>query len=572
MLEDIAIRGLGVIDDALLPLGSGFTAITGETGAGKTMVVTALGLLLGGRATAGAVRAGADKASVDGHVAVPDGHPITAVVTEAGGDVESESDGSATLVISRQLQPTGRSRAWLGGRAVPAGKLAEVGELLVAVHGQSDQIRLTQEHTQRQALDRFGGDAISEAAARVAERFDRHRELSGALESFERTASEREERRIALRALVDAVHDAEPQAGEDTQVLARIERLSNIEELRDLTGEAHRQLVDDAAGPSLRDGARSIRTAVERAHRTDASLESVVEVARELEFTIDELATQLSGYVADLDTDGVGELDTLNERLAMLTDLKRRFDADSLDDLVERASEAEQELYDLGSDDELLPKLRDELTQAQTDLAEAADTLSDLRRESAAELAERVETELHALAMLNARFTVDIEASEQIRRHGQDRIRFLLEPHPGSRPAPIGEGASGGELSRIMLALEVVLAAANPVPTLVFDEVDAGVGGAAALQIGARLQQLARSSQVIVVTHLAQVAAYADHHVQIAKSTDGEVTSSTIRELDDTERIAELTRLLSGLTDSASGHAHAQELLALAAAARTALQ
>lgn len=561
MLEDIAIRGLGVIEDAVLPLGNGFTAITGETGAGKTMVVTALGLLLGGRATAGAVRAQASRAVVDGHVRLTAEHPASRVAEELGAEVELDTDGTHTLILSRQVQDNGRSRAWLGGRPVPAGKLAEIGELLVAVHGQSDQLRLTQEHTQRDALDRFGAEAAAAAVDRVASQFDRVQQLRETLNALEQSQSQRAERRAALRELADSVADAAPEVGEDASLLARIERLSNRESLRQDIGDAHRTLTDDTSGASLRDGARSIRQLIERALRMDASLEVLHEAANDLEYTIDDLAAQLASYLADLDLDGIGELEVLNDRLALLEDLKRKFDASSLDELLERAEHAERELLDLEGDETRIPQMRIELETESAALAEAANALSQLRQELATELSALVDRELHALAMPDAKFSVVIERLDQVRRHGHDRIQFMLVPHPGSVPAPIGVGASGGELSRIMLALEVVLAAANPVPTLVFDEIDAGVGGAAALEIGARLQRLATTSQVIVVTHLAQVAAFADHHVEIAKTTDGEVTSSAITELDASGRVAELTRLLSGLTDSESGAAHAKELL-----------
>ncbi|MFD2673698.1 DNA repair protein RecN [Gulosibacter bifidus] len=575
MLDDISIRGLGVIDEAVLPLGPGFTAITGETGAGKTMVVTALGLLLGGRASADAVRKGADRASVDGHIVVDRTHAVVDLVDECGGDTEPAGDEQAALIVSRQVQASGRSRAWLGGRPVPAGKLAEAGELLVAVHGQSEQLRLTQEHTQRDALDRFGGQPAADALARVGEQHARVRALADELDLLERTANERAQRRVALQELTDTMADVAPEPGEDTSLLARIERLSNREALRQDIGEAHAQLAGDAAqlggAPlSMRDQARSISAAIARAQRNDASLEVISEAASDLEYTIDDLTTQLAGYLADLDTEGVGELELLNERLATIEDCKRKFQADSLDALLTATSDADRELLALGDDATRIPELRDELGQATTELQQAADALTAIRQAAAAELALRVDEELHALAMPHAAFTVSLETAEQVRAHGQDLVQFRLAPHPGTDPAPVGTSASGGELSRIMLALEVVLAAANPVPTLIFDEVDAGVGGAAALEIGARLQRLAQTSQVIVVTHLAQVAAFADHHVQISKSTDGEVTSSTITELDASGRVAEMTRLLSGLTESESGRAHAEELLARAgrAAAR----
>lgn len=563
MLDDIEIRSLGVIDQARLPLGPGFTAITGETGAGKTMVVTALGLLLGGRAASDAVRAGAEKAVVEGHAVIDPEGPVAGLVTEAGGEAEPFTEGGTTraeVVIARQVAASGRSRAWLGGRAVPASVLASAGEHLVAVHGQSEQLRLTREDAQRTALDRFGGAEVADALERVAALYDELRARQDELDALRASAGEREAERAGLRELSEAVDAIAPQPGEDKELLARIERLSNREQLRADIGGAHELLSGEHPAGSLRDRAREVRTAVDRALRSDASLEAVAEAASDLEYTIDDLAAQLGGYLADLDTDGVGELDALNERLAVLEDLKRRYDGD-LDEIAERAADAGKRLLELTGADTRIPQLAETVEQLGADLDEAATRLSNLRAAAAAELAGRATEELHALAMPNAQLRVDVTATERIRRTGRDQVQFLLTPHPGAKPSPLATGASGGELSRVMLALEVVLAAASPVPTLVFDEVDAGVGGAAALEIGARLQRLAASSQVIVVTHLAQVAAFADHHVRIEKATDGQVTTSSIRELDDAGRVEEMTRLLSGLTESESGRAHAEELL-----------
>ncbi|WP_125107278.1 DNA repair protein RecN [Gulosibacter massiliensis] len=563
MLDDIEIRSLGVIDQARLPLGPGFTAITGETGAGKTMVVTALGLLLGGRATSDAVRADADKAVVEGHAVIDPSGPIAELVAEAGGDAEPFTEDDATraeVVLARQVAKSGRSRAWLGGRAVPASVLASAGEHLVAVHGQSEQLRLTREEAQRTALDRFGGVEVADALERVAALYDELRERKQELDALCASAGEREAEREGLRKLADAVDAVAPQPGEDKELLGRIERLSNREQLRSDVGGAHELLSGEHPAGSLRDRAREVRTAVDRALRSDSSLESVAEAANDLEYTIDDLAAQLGGYLADLDTDGVGELDSLNDRLAALEDLKRRYDGE-LDEIAERAADAGRRLLELTGADTRIPQLAETVEALAADLDEAATRLSNLRAAAAQELAEGATGELAALAMPNARLHVDVTPGERIRRTGRDQVQFLLTPHPGAKPSPLAVGASGGELSRVMLALEVVLAAASPVPTLVFDEVDAGVGGAAALEIGARLQRLATTSQVIVVTHLAQVAAFADHHVRIEKATDGQVTTSSIRELDAPGRVEEMTRLLSGLTESETGRAHAEELL-----------
>ncbi|MGO1544265.1 MAG: DNA repair protein RecN [Gulosibacter sp.] len=564
MLEDIDIRGLGVIDQARLPLGRGFTAITGETGAGKTMVVTALGLLLGGRSSASVVRKDAERAKVEGHVIVDAESAYAAFVDDAGGEVETFTDADShtrgAVVISRQIAKNGRSRAWLGGQSVPASTLADGGEMLVAIHGQSEQLRLTQEAAQRQALDQYGGEEAAAALATLTQRYELLDGLRSEYDELRANASERETERAQLRMLIDAVETVDPQDDEDEALLRRIERLSNREQLRGDIGGAHALLAGEVPGGSLRERVREVRTSIDRGLRSDGSLDLASEHAADLEYAIDELSETLASYLADLDTDGVGELESLNERLAAIEHLKRDYGKD-LAQIRTEYEDAGIRLLKLAGDDTRLPQLEAEVAEAQEQLEEAAAALTAVRERKAADLQAEATEELRALAMPNARLIVTVKPEPNIRRHGRDRIEFLLEPHPGSDPTPLRSGASGGELSRVMLALEVVLAGANPVPTLVFDEVDAGVGGAAALEIGARLQRLARSSQVIVVTHLAQVAAFADHHVRIEKLTSGSVTSSSIRELDSEERVEEMTRLLSGLADSESGQAHAQELL-----------
>lgn len=568
MLEDIEIRGLGVIDRARLPLGRGFTAITGETGAGKTMVVTALGLLLGGRSSAGAVRKDADRARIEGHLVVPADGAFARFVAEAGGEIETfrDEDGSeqGAVVLSRQIAKNGRSRAWLGGQPVPASTLAQGGELLVAIHGQSEQLRLTREDAQRAALDQYGGEEAAAALRELGSRYETLETLRAELDRLSATATDRDREREGLRALIEAVEAVNPEPGEDESLLRRIERLSNREQLRADIGGAQTLLAGEVPGGSVSDRIREVRASIDRGLRGDASLDLAAETAADLEYAVAELAENLASYLTDLDTDGIGELESLNERLAAIEQLKRDHGND-LPRLLADYERAGIRLLELAGEDTRIPQLETAVAQAQRRLEDAAAALTAIRERAAAALQDAATTELRALAMPNAALLVQVTPEPRIRRSGRDRVEFLLEPHPGSDATPLRNGASGGELSRVMLALEVVLAGANPVPTLVFDEVDAGVGGAAALEIGARLQRLARSSQVVVVTHLAQVAAFADHHVRIEKTTSGGMTSSSIRELDAHERVEEMTRLLSGLTDSESGRDHARELLRRAA-------
>ena len=561
MIEEIRIRDLGVIADATLPLGPGLTVLTGETGAGKTMVVTALGLLLGERADASVVRAGADAATVEGVWSISAdarGDDVRERVEDAGGDVE---DGE--LVLARTLAREGRSRAIVGGRTAPASVLAEIGERLVVVHGQSEQIRLRSRAAQRDALDRFAGRevlALLDELAAAVERWRRDRE---ALDELVAARSAREAEAAELREAIEAIEAVEPRPGEDESLAARAERLTNLEELRAAAAEAHELLSSSVDGaPDVASLLASARRTIERAAAHDSGLEPIAESLAALLYTAGDLAVQLSGYLDSLDADGARELDLVQERRAQLADLTRRY-GPTLNDVIALLDRGSARLLELDQDDSRIAALEASAEAALAEAERLAERVSALRRDAADRLAAEVTAELAALAMPDARLVVTVEPGERLTAHGRDEVSILLVPHPGAEPRPVGRGASGGELSRIMLALEVVIARADPVPTFVFDEVDAGVGGAAAIEVGRRLARLAEHSQVIVVTHLAQVAAFATNHLRVRKDTSGAFTTSSIERLSGESREREMARLLSGLADSESGLAHARELLAL---------
>ena len=562
MIEEINIKDLGVIAEATLPLGPGFTAITGETGAGKTMVVTALGLLLGARSDSGTVRVGAQQSWVEGRWRVPAAGAIAERVQETGGDVDPIGEsGDAELVVSRSVAPEGRSRAYAGGRSAPVAVLAELGERLVVVHGQSEQLRLKSATAQREALDRFAGAALETSLARYQQVWRRWRDGSRELEQLTGDRDRRAREADELRAALDEIEQAAPQPGEDAELDERVERLENVETLRVAAAEAREQLsAEETEGPdalSLVDGARR---ALEHAARHDGALGELAGSLQAAQYQLADAAAQLSSYIAGLDTDGARDLELLHERKALLAGLVRKY-GPSLDDVIARLDRGSARLFELDGDEDRITAL-----EAQVDDdARAAETLAaevTAARVSAGErLAASVTAELAALAMPDARIVVEVGDRGELGASGRDTVAILLRPHPGSEPRPLGRGASGGELSRVMLAIEVVLAGTDPVPTFVFDEVDAGVGGAAAIEIGRRLAKLAETSQVLVVTHLAQVAAFANNHLTVVKDTGGAVTESSVRQLAGAEREAEMARLLSGLADSDSGIAHARELL-----------
>jgi len=560
MIEQITLRDLGVIAQATLPMGPGFTAITGETGAGKTMVVTGLGLLMGARSDAGTVRSGAEQAVVEGVWIVPEEGAVGERVRDAGGEVEPIGDGRAELYLGRTVTAEGRSRASVGGRTAPAGVLAELAEHLVVVHGQSDQLRLRSGAAQRDALDRFGAERIAEPLARYRADFDAARSLENELADLTAHRAERAREADDLRAALAELEQVDPQPGEDVELAQRSARLTGAEELRLAATAAHEALSSDGDAPDVVTLLAEARRALERAAASDAALAVHAGALEDLGYRASDLATELSGYVADLDDAGPHELAAVEERCALIGAIVRAHG--TLDDALALRAEGGLRLADLDDDGDRVERLTAEAAAAQARLDESAARLTQARTEAAERLSAAVTTELHALALPDARVVVAVEAGAPSAA-GRDEVAILLAPHPGADPRPVAKSASGGELSRVMLAIEVVIAGNGGVPTFVFDEIDAGIGGAAAIEVGRRLAALAETSQVIVVTHLAQVAAFAGNHLSVVKASDGSVTASNVRALDGAEREAEMARLLSGLPDSPAALEHARELLGL---------
>ena len=557
MIEEISIRDLGVIGEARLPLGPGFTALTGETGAGKTMVVTALGLLLGERSDSAAIRSGSAQAVVEGRWLIdPDG-PVAERVRDAGGELDG-----AELILGRSVSPEGRSRAVVGGRSAPVGVLSEVGQQLVIVHGQSDQVRLRSATAQREALDRFAGVELAPLLEEYQAVYRRWQATQGELDVLvaerDRRSREAEELRIAM-VEIEAVN---PRRGEDEELAERADRLTNLEDLRFAASQAHDLLSSETSddGNDVVGLLASARRQVERVAEHDAALGPIAEGIAAASFTISELSTQLASYLSGLDADGARELEVVQERRATLSALVRKF-GPTLDHAIDYLDSGSGRLLELDNDSTRIESLGAEVEADRALVIELASRITQVRTLNAARLSERVTAELSALAMANAAITVTVEDRPDYSLTGKDQVSILLQPHPGAEPRPISKGASGGELSRVMLAIEVVLAGTDPVPTFVFDEIDAGVGGASATEVGRRLAHLAESAQVIVVTHLAQVAAFSTNHLVVEKGTDGSITSSNVRLVHAEERTAEMARLLSGNPDSETALAHARELL-----------
>jgi DNA repair protein RecN (Recombination protein N) len=569
MLEEVRITGLGVIDDAVLELSAGFTALTGETGAGKTMIVTALGLLFGGRADPARVRPGAARAAVEGRLLVS--AEVAREVEEAGGDLD---DNGSSLVLSRSVSAEGRSRAFAGGHSVPVSLLQVLADDLVAVHGQSDQQQLLKPGRQRDSLDRFGGPELATALSDYRRVYNRHRAVRDDLEALTQAERERAAEAETLRLGLAEVEAVSPVAGEDTALLAEEEKLANADALQAAASTAHDALLGDpvSASVDVTDvvtllGAAGRALEAVRAH--DPLLAGLADRLSEASYLISDVAGELASYTEALDADPA-RLAAVQERRAALGRLIRAYGAAAGDvaAVLDWAKQAASRLAELEGDNDKIAALAAEEASLQAEVTTLAARLTELRTVAAKRFAAEVTAELTALAMPHASLTAAISELDAPGPHGADDVEIRLAAHPGAPPLPLNKGASGGELSRVMLAIEVVFAGADPVPTFVFDEVDAGVGGKAAVEIGRRLARLARSSQVIVVTHLPQVAAFADNHLMVQKSDDGLVTASGVVRLDQGARVRELSRMLGGLEDSEHGQAHAEELLAVAAQER----
>ncbi|MFT4295979.1 MAG: DNA repair protein RecN [Micropruina sp.] len=554
MLTELRISDLGVIAEAVLEPGPGFTAVTGETGAGKTMVVTGLSLLLGGRADSGLVRHGASRCVVEGCWTVDE-----ATASELA-DLGAETD-DGELLVSRQIGRT-RSRALLGGAAVPLGKAADVVTRWATIHGQSEQVRLGSADRQREVLDRYAGADHAALLARHAEAYAERRRTASELAELIGAARERARELDLLNFGLNEIEQVDPQPGEDVELLAEAQRLQAIDELR---LAAHTAGVALSGDPESWDDAPTVlgllaaaRKSIDAAVGDDPALAPLAGRLAEASALAADVASELAAYADRLEADPA-RLEWIGERRAALQQLTRKYGA-TVAEVLQWAADAAVRVGSLAASDDRIAELEQRIAVLDAELDATSAAITEGRRRAGAELAKRVRAELAALAMPHARIEFDLTPAA-IGPYGADQVTLMFTANPGSSPAPLAKAASGGELSRVRLALEVVLAAGATGQTFVFDEVDAGVGGAVALEIGRRLARLAEHAQVIVVTHLAQVAAFAESHFVVAKASDGQVTTSGISRVDGAARLDELARMMAGLEGSANAHAHAAELL-----------
>ena len=565
-LEEISIRNLGAIEQSHLELGRGLNVLTGETGAGKTMILTALNLVLGGKSDSSLVRHGADRLMATAHFSLPKSEQSS--FEEIGAEVE---DGS--VIISRTVGADGKSKALCGGNAVPAGTLAELTSSLIEIHGQSANSQIVKIARQRELLDRFGGADIAKPLNNYQENFHIYGALKERLSALKASASKRDGEIAELQEFVAAWNKLKASRGECAATADEINRLSSVEDLRIASSGALANLDGEESGALTT--LHSARRFLEAAKGKDSKLEEIADRIAESLFILDDASTDLASYATSLEADP-DRLNVLQERKAELNSfLKRWAGAGEPDEelilLAAKAKSAKEAIADLQGGDERTAEIETELLAAKKSLLDSAKKLSTARNKAAATLSNEVTNEIKALAMPHTQFFAEVVTPDyagalkesDFTVLGCDEISMQIQGQADGPKIALGKGASGGEMSRIMLALEVVIAKSHPVGTYIFDEVDAGVGGKAAIEVGKRLHALSQSAQVIVVTHLPQVAAWADTHFLVSKSSDGTIVASGVTLLSDSARIEEIARMLAGLEDSSSAREHAAELLAL---------
>ena len=558
MIEEILIRDLGVISEAKLEFGPGLTVLTGETGAGKTMVLNALGLLLGERSDSSAIRKGQEQAFVEGRWLLAES--AVSRIRELGIELDDSE-----LLVNRSVSAEGRSRANLSGKSVPVGILSEIGEQLVVVHGQSDQIRLRSAVAQREALDQFAGDGLAKLMTEYTAVYSNWKQAATELTELTTQSENRSREADQIRAAVEELSGLDPKPGEDLELAEKASKLTHLEELRIAATAAHNNLssegFDDSSDALTMIG--KARRALEAVSEHDPELAALAEQLKEIGYSLNETSASISGYLASLDTDGASELERIQQRRAEISTAMRKY-GPTLEEVISFLENSGARLLELDSSDTKIQELTTLELSLGKQATELAKNMTALRTKAASALAKAVTTELAALAMTGASLEVSVSSGPELGSHGADQISILLSAYPGAEPRALGKGASGGELSRIMLAIEVVLAKSELAPTFIFDEVDAGVGGAAATEVGKRLATLAQNAQVIVVTHLPQVAAFATRHLRVLKSVSDQYTATDVVRLEGEAVVEELARMLSGLSESESGKTHAKELLELA--------
>jgi len=558
-LEEISIRSLGVIESSNIEFKPGLTVLTGETGAGKTMVLTALGLVLGSKSDSDLVRAGQERAIVTGKFAVP--KDLATQIIDAGGEIEEES-----VVISRTVSTAGKSRVLVGGVVSSAAAVSSFASSLVEIHAQSSSSKLTKPGVARELLDRFAGIDLTA----YQQTFDQYQQMLRRINELKEQLSQADRQIAELSELAEEFAKLNPKSGELVEIDNEIAKLGSVEVLNQAVSTALNLFEnEDLSAVNM---LQQIRKSLDQVTGKDKQLDAITERYAESLLNLQDISSDLSSYLSQLEADP-NRFEKLQDRKASLNSLLKRYGKGSdkeaaFEQLLIDGKSAKERIADLSGGDQRVAELQKESDSLFKQLQEQGLAISKLRKVNGEKLSSQVTDEVRSLSMPNASFVIeqtvgDVKNSKSFTSNGIDEISILFSAHSGGTPLALNKVASGGELSRVMLALEVVIAEAEPIGTYIFDEVDAGVGGKAAIEVGRRLSKLSKSAQVIVITHLAQVAAWADNHLVVKKSENGLVTQSDVMEVRATERKIEIARMLSGQEDSQTAQEHAGELLAI---------
>ena len=570
-LEEISIRNLGIIEESRLEFGPGLNVLTGETGAGKTMILTALNLVLGGKSDSALVRSGADRLTTSATFTqlTAAGEAFSKTLEECDVAIEEGS-----LIFSRSVTADGKSKALCNGATVAASALGQVSEHLIEIHGQSANVLLTKSSRQRELLDRFGGDHIAIVVREYQSHFNQYSELKSRIKAMKSASAVRDSQIAEIEELLNSWNKFKPTRGEFAANADEISRLSSVEDLRVAASGAYEAATAEEAGALAALGAA--KRFLEMSKGRDSRLDEIASLVSASFYALDEAQRDLGVYLSSLEADPA-KLNALQERRSELLAFVKKFSGNTSDpdaalvELAARAKNGRDVIADLQGGDERIAELERELASIKTLLLNSAKSLTQARLKAAKELSAAVSDELSHLSMPHTQLIIDLQTPDysstlkesDFGQLGCDEVTISIKAHATAAKVAIGKGASGGEMSRIMLALEVVIAKTHPVGTYIFDEVDAGVGGKAAIEVGRRLHLLAQSAQVIVVTHLPQVAAWADTHFRVAKRSDGAIVESGVEKLDEKARVEEVARMLAGLEESTSALEHASELLAM---------
>ena len=558
-LEEISIRSLGVIESSNIQFKPGLTVLTGETGAGKTMVLTALGLVLGSKSDSDLVRAGQERAVVTGRFSVP--LQIQDEILASGGEVEDDC-----VVITRTLSSQGKSRVLVGSAVSSAATVSSFAQSLVEIHAQSSSSKLMKPAVSRELLDRYGGIDLTQ----YQEIFTQYQEISLRIEELKNQLLQRDKEIDLLTEFAQEFSKLSPVSGELVKIENEIAKLGSVEQLNQVVSSTLNLLEDeDLSALNL---LQQMRKSLDSVAGKDRDLDQITERFTESLLNLQDIGSDLTSYLSSLEADP-SRFAQLQDRKSALSSLLKRYGKGSdkdlaFEELIADGLGAKQKLADLSGGSDRITELEKQKLDIFSKMKISAVKLANDRKINAEKLSKLVTSEIRNLSMPNSQFvisqsTLDSEKPGSYTAYGLDEIAILFAAHTGATPLPLSKVASGGELSRVMLALEVVIAEAEPIGTYIFDEVDAGVGGKAAVEIGRRLAKLSKSAQVIVITHLPQVAVWADNHLVVKKSESGSVTQSDVKEMSADERKVEIARMLSGQEDSQTAQEHASELLTI---------